>query len=236
MARLARVVVPGLPHHVTQRGNGRSRVFFLDSDYALYRDLLTSACREANVEVWAWVLMPNHVHLVLVPSDADGLRRVLARVHRLYAGFVHARRRRTGHFWQGRFGSVVMDEGHLAAALGYVSLNPVRARLVKRAQDWRWSSVRAHLGLVDDGLTNVRPALSRFPRFADLLDEPAEAEAFENLRRAETIGRPLGSPAFLKGLEKRLARPLAAKKRGPKPAGTKRKGTRRTEEKSALSP
>ncbi|MDN3273628.1 transposase [Frankia sp. RB7] len=103
MARLARVVIPGHPHHVTQRGNGRSRTFFEDGDYALYRDLLAVNCREAGVEVWAWCLMPNHVHLILVPSDPDGLRRALARVHRSYAGTIQARRKRTGHFWQGRF-------------------------------------------------------------------------------------------------------------------------------------
>src|SRR6266436_5927012 len=135
MARLARVVVPGHPHHVTQRGNGRARTFFGDEDYALYRDLLASHCRAAEVEIWAWCLMPNHVHLILVPSDPDGLRRALSRVHRAYAGVIQARRKRTGHFWQGRFGAVAMDEAHLAAALRYVSLNPVRARLVERAQD-----------------------------------------------------------------------------------------------------
>jgi putative transposase len=234
MARLARVVVPGLPHHVTQRGNGRARVFFSDADYALYRDLLAAACREAKVAVWAWVLMPNHVHLILVPADADGLRRALARVHRRYAGVVHARRKRSGHFWQGRFGSVVMDEEHLAAAFRYVSLNPVRARLVKRAQDWRWSSARAHLGLAEDGVTDVRPALSRFPRFADLLDETADAEALDLLRQAESVGRPLGSPAFLARIEKRLSRPLAARKRGPKPAKTTDKAAGQTRTKSAL--
>jgi putative transposase len=143
MARLARLVVPGLPHHVTQRGNGRARTFFEDEDYALCRDLLAQACAEARVEVWAWCLMPNHVHLILVPADEDGLRRALSRTHRAYAGIIHARRKRTGHFWQGRFGSVVMDEAHLVAAVRYVSLNPVRARLVARARDWRWSSVVA---------------------------------------------------------------------------------------------
>ena len=145
MARLARVVIPGHPHHVTQRGNGRARTFFGDADYALYRDLLAENCRTAGVEVWAWCLMPNHVHLILVPSDPDGLRRALARVHRAYAGLIQARRKRSGHFWQGRFGAVAMDEEHLAAALRYVSLNPVRARLVERAQHRRWSSTRAHL-------------------------------------------------------------------------------------------
>ncbi|MBB3607346.1 transposase [Rhizobium sp. BK602] len=112
---------------MTQRGNGRAQTFFCDDDYALYRDLLAHHCRAAGVEVWDWVLMPNHVHLILVPTDADGIRRALSRVHRTYAGHIHARLRRTGHFWQGRFGCVAMDEEHLAAALRYVALNPVRA-------------------------------------------------------------------------------------------------------------
>ena len=133
MARLARLVIPGAPHHVTQRGNGRAQTFFGEADYALYRDLLARSCQDAGVEVWAWVLMPNHVHLVLTPGDEDGLRRALAPVHRRYAGHVHARERRTGHFWQGRFGAVVMDEAHLCAALAYVAQNPVRAALVRHA-------------------------------------------------------------------------------------------------------
>jgi putative transposase len=103
MARLARVVIPGYPHHVTQRGNGGARTFFSDDDYALYRDMLAASCRAAGVKIWAWCLMPNHVHLILVPSDTDGLRRALAPVHRCYAGVIHARRKRTGHFWQGRW-------------------------------------------------------------------------------------------------------------------------------------
>ena len=98
MARLARVVVPHHPHHVTQRGNGRARTFFANADYALYRDLPAENCRAAEVAVWAWCLMPNHVHLILMPSDPDGLRRALARVHRSYAGVIQARRRRSGHF------------------------------------------------------------------------------------------------------------------------------------------
>ena len=85
MARLARVVAPDYPHHVTQRGNGRQKVFFEPGDYALYRDLLAASCAAADVAIWSWCLMPNHVHLILVPSDADGLRRALAPVHRLAA-------------------------------------------------------------------------------------------------------------------------------------------------------
>jgi len=217
MARLARVVVPGVPHHVTQRGNGGARTFFGDDDYALYRDLLAERTRAAGVEVWAWCLMPNHVHLVLVPSDADGLRRALAAVHRRYAGILHARRRRTGHFWQGRFGAVAMDEDHLAAALRYVSLNPVRARLVTRPQDWRWSSARAHLSGADDGVTACDPVRERFPRFAELLAAEPDADAFARLRAAESVGRPLGDDRFLARIERATRRRLRTRKRGPKP-------------------
>ncbi len=217
MARLARVVVPGIPHHVTQRGNGRARTFFDDGDYALYRDLLAERCRAAGVEVWAWCLMPNHVHLILVPSDVDGLRRALAGVHRRYAGVIHARRKRTGHFWQGRFGAVALDEDHLAAALRYVSLNPVRARLVTRPQDWRWSSTRAHLSGKDDGITARAPIRERFPRFADVLAAVPDGDAVARLRAAESIGRPLGDDRFLTRIERATKRRLRPGKRGPKP-------------------
>jgi putative transposase len=218
MARLARVVIPDHPHHVTQRGNGRARTFFGDDDYALYRELLAENCRTAEVEVWAWCLMPNHVHLILVPSDPDGLRRALARVHRSYAGIIQARRKRSGHFWQGRFGAVAMDEEHLAAALRYVALNPVRVRLVARAQDWRWSSTRAHLRGKDDGVTTLKPIRDRFPHFADLLASEPEDDLFERLRAAESIGRPLGDDRFLARLERLTKRSLKAGKRGPKPS------------------
>jgi putative transposase len=219
MARLARVVIPGIPHHVTQRGNGRATTFFGEDDYALYRDLLATHCRAAGVEVWAWVLMPNHVHLILVPADADGLRRALAAVHRRYAGHVHTRLQRTGHFWQGRFGAVAMDEPHLAAALRYIALNPVRARLVERAEAWPWSSVQAHLTGTDDGVTALPPILERYPDFAAFIGQGPDAEAFDRLRQAESIGRPLGDAAFVTRLEALTHRTLAPAKRGPKAAG-----------------
>lgn len=232
MARLARLVVPGLPHHVTQRGNGRAQTFFSDADYALYRDLLAASCRAASVAVWGWVLMPNHVHLILVPADADGLRRALASTHRRFAGHVHAREQRSGHFWQGRFGAVAMDEAHLLAALRYVVLNPVRARLAARAEDWRWSSVHAYRG-VDDGLTSVEPVLSRWPRLRDLVTEAPDGVALDRLRRAESIGRPLGDAAFITRLEKLTRRALRPGRRGPKAA---QDDDLRQMELSALSP
>lgn len=218
MARLARAVFPGVPHHVTQRGNGRAQTFFSEADYQLYRDLLAEHAAAAGVEVWSWVLMPNHVHLILVPPDEDALRRALAPVHRRYAGQVHARLKRTGHFWQGRFGCVAMDEAHLGAALRYVALNPVRAGLVGKAADWRWSSARVHLGLLDeDGLTLSEPVLSRYPDFAALIAAGEDEALSMRLRKAESIGRPLGERAFLQGLEARTGRRFTPARRGPKP-------------------
>ena len=217
MTRIARIVVPGLPHHVTQRGNRRENIFFEEGDYALYRDWLAESCRRFGVSCWAYCLMPNHAHLILAPQDASGLALALSRAHRLYAGYVNARARQTGHLFQGRFGSLAMDEDHLMAAARYVALNPVRARLVARARDWPHSSVRAHLQGRDDGLVDVRPLLARAPRFADLLDGKPDDAAFIALRRGERIGRPLGAAAFLDAIGRQLGRSVTPGKRGPKP-------------------
>jgi putative transposase len=218
MARLPRLVLPGYPYHVTQRGNRRQQTFFEDGDYALYRDLLSEAAERAGSEIWCYCLMPNHVHLIVVPSDEDGLRRTFADAHRRYTGFINARHRWTGHLWQGRFGAVVMDEEHLGHAMRYVSLNPVRARLAERAEDWEWSSVRAHLAGEDDTLVHVAPALDRYGPFADFLGSSADyGGAWQALRRAETTGRPLGGPEWIGSIETRTGRTLARQKRGPKP-------------------
>jgi putative transposase len=217
MARLPRVVVPGHPHHVTQRGNRRSRVFFEDGDYALYIDLLSEAAVKAKTEIWCYCLMPNHVHLIAVPSDKDGLRDTFADAHRRYTGYINARFRATGHLWQGRFGSVVMDESHLFYAVRYVSLNPVRAKLVPQAQAWRWSSVAAHLSGKDDKLVKVAPILDRYGDFAAFLGEAIDDETeFMRLRESETTGRPLGSEQWMDKLEKMTGKTLKPQKRGPK--------------------
>ncbi len=219
MARLSRVIVPGLPHLVTQRGNGGAKTFFSDDDYRYYLKLLTDNCRSAKVKCLAYVLMPNHMHLVLVPKDADGLRKVLSATHRAYAGTLNARRKKTGHFWQGRFGCVVMDGAHAEAALRYVVTNPVRAKLVKKPEDWAWSSARALLKGREDGLTDATAVTSKYGDIRSLLGETPEQEMLDiALRRAETIGRPLGSTAFLDKLERNLDRILKPAKRGPKVA------------------
>ena len=217
MARLARVVIPGIPYHVTQRGNRRQQTFFEDGDFALYRDLLAEASRRAGTDVWAYCLMPNHVHLIVVPGDEDGLRRTFADAHRRYTGFINARHRWTGHLWQGRYGAVAMDEAHLVQAARYVALNPVRARLCDRAEEWPWSSTRAHQAGEDDELATVAPLLERIGDFAAFLGGEEDQQATRALRIAETTGRPVGSAHWIEQMEQRSGRSLARRKPGPKP-------------------
>ena len=217
MARLARIVIPGIPHHITQRGNRREQVFFNSSDYRAYLDILSAAAQKSNTSIIAYCLMPNHVHIILLPDSADGLRATLADTHRRYTGRINARNKWTGHLWQGRFGSVAMDEDHLYTAVRYVSLNPVRARLVSRAEDWEWSSVRAHLAGEGDGVVDVAPVLERFPDFAAMLRAEEDEAMIEQIRKAETTGRPVGAACWLQDMQRLTGRALAPKKRGPKP-------------------
>lgn len=143
MARLARLVLPGFPHHVTQRGNRRQETFFGDDDYQNYMKMVGESCKKTGTSVWAYCLMPNHVHLVLVPDDEEGLRRSLAEAHRQYTRMINFREKWRGYLWQGRFHSFAMDEDYLYRCVRYVELNPVRAGLVTSASDWMWSSANA---------------------------------------------------------------------------------------------
>jgi putative transposase len=220
MARLARVIVPGLPHHVTQRGNRREPIFFEEGDQEVYRDLLAEQAHRRGVEVWAYCLMPNHVHLIVTPRDALGLGLAVGEAHRRYTNFINARGRWTGHLFQSRFASVVMDEPHLLAAARYVPMNPVRAGLVAGAEDWPWSSARAHLAGRDDGVVTVAPLLDRIGDFAAFLAEGEDSAACAVLGAAESTGRPLGNEAFIAGLERILGRKLARGRPGPKPAAS----------------
>ncbi|MDP6516470.1 MAG: transposase [Alphaproteobacteria bacterium] len=223
MARLPRIVIPGHPHHVTQRGNRGMQTFFSNADYGFYRDLLAEHCAAAGVAVWAYCLMPNHVHLILVPTDPDGLRRALGETHRRYTRRVNAREDWRGHLWQERFHSFVMDEDHLLACARYVERNPSRAKLVRRVRDWRWSSARAHLAGTDDGLVTVAPLLDLIGDWrAHLGAAPATEDAtVAAIRSHARTGRPLGAATFIKQLEKLTGRALQRNKPGPKPGAGK---------------
>lgn len=161
MPRTARTVVSDAPHHVIQRGNRRQRVFFGASDYRAYLAVAAEEFSAAGVEVWAYCLMPNHVHLIVRPSRPEGLARAVGRTHLRYTRRINAREGWTGFLWQGRFASFAMRETHLHRCVRYIGLNPVRAGLVTHAADWPWSSVRALLGGPADPLTTPGPLLER---------------------------------------------------------------------------
>lgn len=225
MARLARVVVPGIPHHITQRGNRRQRVFFGNRDYALYRRLLGEHAKRSSVQIWAYCLMPNHVHVIMVPHEADGLYRSLAEAHRRYTLHINAREGWRGYLWQGRFASFPMDETHLLAAARYVELNPVRAGLCAAPEEWPWSSARAHLAGRDDELAQVTPLLSLVGAWRAYLSRGSESREQETLRRHARTGRPLGSEAFIESLERVTGRRLKPRRPGPRPRSRDDSGT-----------
>lgn len=216
MARIARVVAPGLPHHITQRGNRRQRTFFCKEDYAVYLELMREWCAKCAVEIWGYCLMPNHVHLVAVPRETRDLCRAVGEAHRRYTRYVNFREGWRGYLWQGRFSSFVMDEPHLIAAVRYVELNPVRAGLAGKAWDYPWSSAVAHLRGADDGLARVAPLKGIIGDWKKYLEEPLSGAEAEKFRKASSTGRPLGDEKFVAGLERLLMRPLLKGKPGPK--------------------
>ena len=215
MARIARVVVPNYPHHITQRGNRRQQTFFSKRDYQYYLRLALEAREKALVEVWAYCLMPNHVHMILVPGAEDGLSKYLAPIHHKYALAVNKRMRWKGHLWQERFYSAVMDEIHLLQAVRYVELNPVRAKLCDKAQDWKWSSARAHVSGKDDDILKVEPLLERVNDWPAYLSGASDFDG--QLRKCTCTGRPIGEDNFLLQVEALTGRCLRKRKPGPRP-------------------
>jgi len=216
MPRMARVVVPGYPHHVTQRGNRRQPVFLTEDDWPKYLSLIGAACKQADTKVLAYCLMPNHVHFVMVPSRGDGLRAALADAHRRYTRRVNFRAGWRGHLWQERFHSFVMDERHLQAAIPYVEQNPVRASLAEVPSDWQWSSAAERISNAADGLVDweMRRHLLGVSEERDIA---GPAEAVEAIRLHTRTGRPLGAAPFIERVEEEVGRVLRPRKRGPKP-------------------
>jgi len=217
MARIARVVAPGAPHHVTQRGNRRQQTFFNDEDYQAYLALMSEWCLKYHVEIWAYCLMPNHIHLIAVPQTKEGLILAIGEAHRRYTRRINFRKGWRGHLWQGRFASFIMEENHLLACTRYIELNPVRASLVNKPEDWPWSSAKAHISGKNCILVNTKPLL-------DIVNKPWKTflscdvghSEIETFRKHERTGRPLGDGSFIKKLEHTLDRKLRLQKPGPK--------------------
>ena len=225
MSRIARVVLPEVPCHITQRGNGGQRIFFDDVDHRLYIDLLRDNASRGGLAVWAYCLMPNHVHLITVPLRTTALSCVLGRTHADFARHFNLRKRSCGHVWQARFFSCPLDGAHLWRAMAYVERNPVRAGMVTEAGQHRWSSATAHLsGRDPDGLLDLSAWRREYDprRWRRVLETSVGEEAFrQRIQEASLRGRPLGAEDFVQELESQAGRSLR-----PHPVGRPRQNGR----------
>jgi putative transposase len=214
MPRAARIVLPWIAHHVIQRGNRRQPIFFSDEDRQAYTDLLAIYLRKTATRCLAWCLMDNHVHLVLVPETADGLRAMLAAAHTAYSQRINRAQGTSGHLFQGRFLSYPMDNAHLMVAVRYVENNPVKAGLVERAEDWRWSSAPAHASGTRDAITDIAALGGHVANWRAMLNDGLEAA--DRIESALLSGLPLGADNWRAQVAQQFGRSLEPGKRGPK--------------------
>lgn len=220
MARFARVVVAGGVYHLTHRGNRGAAVFHSPEDRIAYKSLLAQTAERHGLEIWAYCLMTNHVHLIAAGHAAHSISRTVQRTHMLHCRAINRRMGWRGHLWANRFHSTLLDEQHLWAAVRYVELNPVRAGLTATAMAWPWSSARAHALREKDPLLSLRrPFPGAVPDWSRFLDQEIEEEAIESIRANTSTGRPTGSLDFVRSLERALGRRLrpAPRRRLPSP-------------------
>lgn len=235
MSRIARVIVCDVPYHVTHRGNRRDPVFFSDADRLLYLSQLKRHASEQELDIWAWCLMPNHVHLLAVPRNPESLARGVGLTHQYYSRVVNKKQGWTGHLWANRFHSTALDGDHLWEAVRYIEANPVRAGLVSRAEDWQWSSCREHAGLTKP--TGLLAPKSPFPgrigrsKWARWVSGPPSLSVLDDLRANTAAGRPSGGADFVSRLEDIYGRPLTRPvmgrpRKAPKPDEKQKSPTR----------
>jgi putative transposase len=216
MPRLARIVMPGMPHHVTHRGNRKYVIFRDDHDRKTYLRILREQCVKLALRIWAYALMINHVHLIAVPSKEETMGAVLRNAHGTYTDYFNTKYSQVGHLFGGRYKSAVLDEAYLFNAVRYVERNPVRAGIVARAEDYRWSSAAAHCGLREDLLlSDDLPLLSQITDWSVWLGYELTQDEISFIRSRTHTGRPCGDDRFLRELGKQLGRDLLPKKRGP---------------------
>jgi putative transposase len=217
MPRHARLTFPNVPHHVVQRGNHRQAVFFERSDCLAYLHLLRECAAHHAIEIAAYCLMTNHVHLIAVPATADGLHRALKVVNGRHAQRINRMHDRRGHLWQDRFFSSPLDPDHFLNAVRYVELNPVRARIVSRAEDFDWSSAAAHCHMAGNRLVDARPSSALFRGIEDWaawLAQGLPHGYLECFRRQASQNLPCGSEAFITQLECSAGRALRYRRPG----------------------
>jgi len=213
MPRIARLVAVGLPHHITQRGNYRQNIFSADSDRQQYLYWIQEYSIQYGLSMLAYCLMQNHVHFIAIPNKEDSLAKTFNTAHMRYSQYFNKKLRQSGHLWQGRFYSCILDEPHLLMAAKYIERNPVRAKVVKRPWEWKWSSALAHIGggdsqLCVSGLFKIVDVSCK--SWKQYIDSPEDEKSVVAIRKHTLTGRPLCMPAFVEKLEKRFNRRLSS--------------------------
>ena len=215
MPRMARVVVPGTPHHITQRGNRGEDVFYSDDGRLRYLTLLAQYSALHGLDILAYCLMSNHVHLVATPRTPLAIAATLKPLHLRYTQYVNRTENLSGILWQGRPFSCPLDDRHFWTAIRYVERNPVRAGLAARAEAFRWSSAAAHCLLHPNPILTPLPPHPDFHDWSEWLSEPDDDRTIERLRGSTRAGHPLGDDAFVAQLESVYTRCLHPQPRGP---------------------
>lgn len=223
MPRRARYYLPETPQHLIQRGNNRQPVFFCPDDYAFYLDCLRDAAVFHNCELHAYVLMPNHVHLLVTPHDTEGLPRMLQSVGRRFVQHINHAHQRTGTLWEGRYRACLVEPyEHLLDCARYIEANPVRGGLVTTAEDYPWSSSRHYTWGVTDTMVTTHARylelgdcdMERQEAYRQLLAAPMDPEVLQEIRESLNNNRAFGSADFQERVENLLARRIRAGKPG----------------------
>lgn len=225
MPRIARIVIPGSHHHVTQRGNNRQDIFFCDEDYQAYLSILCEQSEKFGLSVDGYCLMTNHVHLIATPAKEASLAKAVGRTHFLYTQYVNRLHGRSGHLWQNRFYSCVLDDAHFWTAMAYIEQNPVRAKMVRRPWRYAWSSAVAHCNVEDElGLLDMDKWSKLIGRndWSESLTERLDTDELDRLRLHLSRGRPLGSDKFISKMEAKLGMRLR-----PLPVGRPKKNKKK---------
>jgi putative transposase len=216
MAKFARMVIPGCPHHIIKRGNRRQVVFFSDNDKKLYYNILKREIARAGIAIWAYCFMDNHVHLIAVPEKENSLAKGIGKAARNYSLLINIRNDWKGHLWQHRFDSYPLGETHVYSAVKYIEQNPVEAKIVTRAEEYYWSSARSHVFGENDALLSDFYLISEIPDWSSYLKgkvNESDKKLFESHARS---WRPLGDDKFIEKLEKISGRRIRKEKPGPK--------------------
>lgn len=228
MPRTARIAIPDVPVHITQRGNNRRDVFFVDDDRRVYLSILREQSELYGLKILGWCLMTNHIHLIACPTVANSLAKALGRTHFQYTQYVNRLHGRSGHLWQNRFFSCPLGREHFWQALRYVEQNPLRAGLVRQAWKYPWSSAAAHVeGRDETGLLNLAywRQIASAVDWSKALQTPQSEEQIERIRINTHTGRPLATDSLMSKLEK-----LVNKRLRPLPVGRPKKGNQQRKE------